>query len=183
MKPMALSHTFRRFLALSALCSVLSVTRVGMASSAKLPPVLQAALIAKIIHLDEVLAGDGLDSAKLVLLDAPRWHSSLVAVKAALKPAGITTEVLEPEAFKSLKGVSAVYLSADAPLKDIAKLCARDKILSIAHGVELAEEGFVSVAIGVTPKGRPQVVVNTTRLAAEGHRMSKQMLQLARVVE
>jgi hypothetical protein len=53
--------------------------------------------------------------------------------------------------------------------------------LSISGDPSLAASGDVSVSIGEVD-ARPQIIVNMSRLKAEGHELSAQLLKLAKIV-
>jgi hypothetical protein len=62
------------------------------------------------------------------------------------------------------------------------QLCQESGVLSISAVPSLVESGDFSIGIG-TKGGRPQILVNLSRLEAEGHQVSSELLKLAKVIQ
>lgn len=169
------------FAGLVVFSGILVPTAQALAQTA-LPPVLQAALIAKVFQGDATLRAKVADTAKLLLVSGPQFDASLTALDEALGPTRIETRKVTEANVPSVTDVQAVYLPGRLAVDAVQKLCADRSLLSIGGDVAMAEAGVVSVGLGINAAGKPEVVINMRRLALEHHTLSPALLKLARVI-
>jgi hypothetical protein len=97
-------------------------------------------------------------------------------------PAVVTAADLTDDLTATLSPTSTVvYVTTDADTAAAKAFAAAKRFLTISGHPNLAEAGHVSVSVDVTGE-RPEIVVNMPRLRTEGHELSAELLNLARVI-
>jgi hypothetical protein len=145
-----------------------------------LPIKVQVALFRKILAYDRAFEGQVI---RLLIVHPEGKTKSLRTWVELFQQLGVRTSVtVETDWPAAVGGQSVVYF---VPGVDAARLrahCVEKRILTLSSVAADAEEGHASVALGVLPDGRPEIVVNRARLRDEGHAFSSALLQLARLV-
>ena len=142
------------------------------------PAAAQPALFDKIFGYDRALG----DRGRLQVLIVGSGTPALAELEAGFRQLGIRAEQVAAGAVGARLGPGAVvYLTVETATPALLEQVARAKALSIAGDPALAEGGRVAVALGDNA-GKPEIVVNLDRLAAEGHDFPAQLLKVARVV-
>jgi hypothetical protein len=165
-------------LLLAALLEPLPAGAQG-APGAEVPLKLQAALFNKIFAYDPALKA----GAPRVLVVHPEGGAARAkSVVAAFHEAGvIATAAPVSEAAVQLGSVTVLYALDGA--QPVLGLAAQKKVLCISGTGRLAERGDVAVGLAASAAGKPEIIVHRTRLRAEGHELSANLLRLARVVQ
>lgn len=161
-------------LALALLSPVMAGARMVVAPAAQ-PP-----LFDKIFGYDRALG----DRARLqvLLVRSEAEAAALAEIEAGFRQLGIRAEQVAAAAVGSrLAPGVVVYLTAESATPAMLEQLARARVLTIAGDPALAEGGRAAVALG-DHAGKPEIVVNLDRVAAEGHDFPAQMLKVARVV-
>lgn len=142
-----------------------------------IPTRIQVALFSKIFQYDSSLRS--LSTIKLLIV----YDSHSIRIKddfvntfqKASFEVGFTTE----DKLKNvINNYDVVYFMPDT--KANAALCRQYKKLSIAGISQYAESGEVTIGLGLV-QDTPRVFVNVTTLEEEGHSLSPQILQIAKV--
>jgi hypothetical protein len=165
----------------AALLVALGAGGPARAEAVTVPAKLQAVLFKKIFAYDTALQGVG--EVKVLVVYPAGGAEEARRLTGAFGEAGLTASAAEVhDATARLGGARVVYLlpGAEAALAHAA--AAGKQVLSVAGLPALAERGAVSVALGQGADGKPEIVVNRTRLKAEGHDLSANLLRLARVI-
>ncbi|HVO73605.1 MAG TPA: YfiR family protein [Ignavibacteriaceae bacterium] len=136
----------------------------------EVPAGLQAALFNKIFAFDKTLQVKG--NIEVAVL------GSGDEIAAAFKSAGINVKSVGGDQVPS--GVSVVYVSSGVP--STKQQTSSKGILSISGVASYAEEGKVAIGIG-TEGGKPKIIINLAQLKAEGHEVSADLLQIAKVIQ
>lgn len=145
------------------------------------PVKLQIALFTKLLGYD----------SKLAPL-AGKWRVAVVhkvatdeveAVVAAFRAAGVKAEAVDAAtAVKKLDQVDVVYLFPGVDAAALAPNCAKRGVITVSGDAGFAERGLASMGLALKADGRPQVVINVSRLKLEGHDFPAQVLGLAKIV-
>jgi hypothetical protein len=159
------------------LASWLAMTHLLATQSVALPINLQVALFKKIIQYDTFFQGRNLGDIGVLILDGSD-ELTRTFVQGGLAAKRVSARELPQE----IGSASVVYVPSGVDPGAVTRLCPEHSVLSLAARAELAERGEVSIGAGVRPDGKPKIVVNLTRLKAEGHSLPAGVLSLASVV-
>ena len=135
------------------------------------PVNLQAVLFKKILLYDETL---GTTNNLIVLSDSENGDKVVEAFNAAGIPAKSATNNNIPI------DARVIYVMPGTPSP--AKICEDNKILSISGNPKYAENGQVSIALGIE-NGKPKIIVNLAKLKKEGHVLSPDLLYLSKLIK
>jgi hypothetical protein len=185
---MAMANASRK--SFMCLCSVLallgSVASAARAQAGEMAdPERQSSMFKRIFSYDKDLRG----SAKIVVILVGLEKTGAEAVKVSsvfrdkgFFPAVVTASDLSDDLVATLTPNSTVVYVMPGVAYDTVKAFAASKgFLSISGIPSLAEAGHVSVSVDVAGE-RPEIVVNLARLQTEGHELSSELLNLARVI-
>lgn len=148
----------------------------ALAQDAAVPPTLQAAIFKKVFMLNQTLTSKG----KFTVLVVDNEAGQAPAMVEAFNKAGITARAVPVDEVKAvLDATSVVYL---LPGSETVHELSRDRqVFTITGTVALAEAG--QAAVGLTLEGgKPKIVVNQSRLEAEGQEISPDLMRLATVI-
>jgi hypothetical protein len=132
-------------------------------------PNLQAALYKKIFSFDKTLATKGNFEITVI-------GSGSDEIVTAFKAAGLNAK----SADQISAGTAVVYLMPGA--SSTKTQTAAKKILSISGSAPLVENGTVAIGIG-TEGGKPKILIHIGQLKSEGHEISSDLLQLAKIIQ
>lgn len=167
----------------------LAICWFGVVSSATATPsdVSRAgSIIKRVFSYDRHLR----DSERVVVLvvASDRESPELNDVVSALRTNGLYPAVVAPTelASKDLTATltpesTVVYVADTADVETVKAFAAEKGFLTVSVQPFLAEAGDVSVSVAMED-GQPQIVVNLPRLRVEGHEISSELLNLARVI-
>jgi hypothetical protein len=165
-----------RFLAivLSFCCLLLPC----LAQDMPVPPELQVAIFKKVFNYDKTIPGG---APKMLVA----YTDSSAAVKdqvvKAFKEAGVSVTAAKADQLAgALEGINVLYLAPG--VTGVKQICQKNGILSITGVPSLVESGEASVGLAVV-EAKPKIVVHLGRLKAEGHDMSANLLQLAKIIQ
>jgi len=103
-------------------------------------------------------------------------------LRAAFQKVGAAVRVANAASAESAADwADAMYVFPGQLTPAVRNACMTHKVLSLSATVGDVEAGNASVAVGVN-NGKPQLVINLSRVQAEGHKLSSRLLKLARVV-
>ena len=161
---------------------VLCLLFVGGAEAAgqEMPvsPKIQAAIFHKLFLFDRTLQKVGEVEILVVANDLSKEAAGRIAK--AFESVDIPAKVIEAAKLpENLKKSSVVYLTGG--VVSTHQLCQKNGVLSITGIPRLAEKGEASIGIGIEDY-KPQIIVHLGQLSAEGHDLSAQVLQLARLI-
>ena len=157
-----------------------------LAASAEMSdPARQSDMFKRIFSYDKHLRG----AAKIVVIIVGETRGDPEVDKVAavfrekgLFPAVITVGDLGDDLTPTLTRESAVlYVMPGIAYDTVKQFAEKKRFLSISGVSTLAEAGHVAVSVGVQG-GKPEIVVNMPRLTTEGHELSSELLNLARVI-
>jgi hypothetical protein len=149
-----------------------------LAEDMPVPPELQVAIFKKVFNYDKTIPG-GAPKMLVAYTDASAAVKDQV-VK-AFKDAGVTVTAAKADQLAgALEGVNVLYVAPG--VTGVKQICQKNGILSITGIPSLVESGEVSVGLAVVDN-KPKIVVHLGRLKAEGHDMSANLLQLAKIIQ
>jgi hypothetical protein len=142
------------------------------------PPELQAAIFKKVFSYDKTIQG-GEPKMLVAFTDASAEIKDQV-VK-AFKDSGVTVSAVKADQLSgSIGGINVVYIVPG--VSGVKQICQKNGVLSITGMPSLVEAGEVSVGLSVSDN-KPKIVVHLKELKAEGHELSANLLQLAKVIQ
>ena len=101
----------------------------------------------------------------------------------SFKKAGLLPTTIEVgELSQKIGNAKAVYILPGVAASQVKKLCLENGILSLSGIPSMVEQGDISISLTLEG-GRPLIVVNRSRIETEGHQLSSELLQLAKVIE
>jgi hypothetical protein len=165
-----------KILAITFVLSGLLLT--ARAQDMPVPPELQAAIFKKVFSYDKTIQG-GEPRMIVAFTDASAGIKDQV-VK-AFKDSGVTVTAVKADQLSgAVSGINVVYIAPG--VSGVKQLCQKNGILSITGLPSLVESGEVSVGLSVLDN-KPKIIVHLRQLKAEGHELSANLLQLAKVIQ
>lgn len=153
----------------------------ALADSMLVPAKTQAAILTKMLAYDKALQSK--PGVKFLLIGSERDPGLAEELVGAFKALGVIVIATKTDELAGKANDSTiVYMMTGIASTVVKRLCAERRVLSVSGYPGLAENGDVSVAIGLRPDGKPQIVVHLGRLEAEGHQFSPDLLKLAKIV-
>lgn len=134
---------------------------------------LQAALFKKIFSFDKTLQASG--NSEVIVLSADGTGNDVVS---AFSAAGVSAKLVQGTSVPDGAGVVYVMPGTPSPKQQTAQ----KKVLSISGVTAFVESGQVAVGLG-TEGGKPKIIVNLSQLKAEGHELSADLLNIAKVIQ
>jgi hypothetical protein len=145
----------------------------------------QSSMFKRIFSYDKHLRESDKIVVLVVAVDASNEDAQSVASVFRAKglfPAVVSVSSLNDDLTATLSSESTVvYVVEGVDYDSVTSFAESKGFLTISGLPSLAEEGHVSVAVGVHGN-RPEIVVNLPRLGTEGHELSAELLKLARIV-
>ena len=149
-----------------------------LAQEMPVPPELQVAIFKKVFNYDKTIPG-GAVKMLVAFTDASAGIKDQV-VK-AFKDSGVSVTTAKADQLSgALEGVNVVYMTPG--VSGVKQVCQKNGILSITGVPSLVESGEASVGLSVMDN-KPKIVVHLGRLKAEGHDLSANLLQLAKIIQ
>jgi hypothetical protein len=151
------------------------------AAQASLPAELQGVMLAKILRYDRQFAAKVKDRVLVVYhrADDPACRT----VSMALTAGGAATSEATLEGLASVPSDAlALYACAGVAVDQVAKAAEKSSLLTLTGTPGLVTSGTFTLGLEVGEDGRPQVVINMSRMKKEGHMISSELLALARVI-
>jgi len=150
----------------------------AFAADPSLPPDLQVSLFKKVFGYDKTIPPG---TIKLVVAFTDSSASIKDQVVKAFQESGIAVSAVKEEQLSgSLSGVNVLYVTPG--IQNAKQLCQKNGILSITGTPSLVESGEASVGLSVMDN-KPKILVHLKQLKAEGHELSANLLQLAKVIQ
>jgi hypothetical protein len=147
-------------------------------SSQELSPEAFATILKKILAYDKALSG----SPRIDLAYEKDYPGQAQELAKALEKIGLSSSLVPLAELSSPQRAPVVVVLAPAMPARVHDYLARERVLSVSFQVGQAERGEVSVALGLRPDGKPEIVVNLKQLQNEGHSFSSGLLGLSRVI-
>ena len=145
---------------------------------ATLPPDLQVSIFKKVFGFDKTIQPGTL---KLVVAFTDSSAALKDQVVKAFQESGVPASAAREEQLSgSLNGVNVLYLTPG--VSSAKQICQKNGILSITGTPSLVESGEASVGLSVLDN-KPKIVVHLKQLKAEGHELSANLLQLAKLIQ
>lgn len=142
------------------------------------PPELQAAIFKKVFSYDKTIQGG---EAKMIVAFTDASAGIKDQVVKAFKDSGITVSAVKADQLSgSIGGINVVYIAPG--VSGVKQICQKNGILTITGSPSLVEAGEVSVGLSVMDN-KPKIIVHLKQLKAEGHELSANLLQLAKVIQ
>ncbi len=179
-KPMSsVKLTRRSLLGAIAAGSVATLASPAVFAAPTVALTLQGAILAKALNYDQTLGG----RSPKVMIIAKSADGNAKRLAAAFTKLGADVRTATPGRFGALEAgwADAAYVFTGQLTSKVRELCKKHRVLSMSEWTADVERGQASAAVGVN-KGKPQLVINVTRVGAEGHRFSSRLLKLARVI-
>jgi hypothetical protein len=149
----------------------------SFAQEMPVPPELQVALFKKVFGYDKKIQQSALKML-VVFTDASAGVKDQI-VK-AFKDSGVAVNAVKSDQLTdSIAGVNVLYIAPG--VSGAKQICQKNGILSITGMPSLVESGEASVGLSVLDN-KPKIIVHLKQLKAEGHELSANLLQLARII-
>ena len=144
------------------------------------PKDVQVAIFQKVFTYDRsVQDGDSLD---VLVVHEGESNGAAEEIANSFQEVGISARTVGLDRLSDeIDRAFAAYVLQSASSAYVQELCAANHVLSISGAPELAERGDVSIAIG-RDRRKPELVIHLSRLRAEGHALSSELLKLARII-
>jgi hypothetical protein len=142
------------------------------------PPELQVAIFKKVFSYDKTIP-NGAPKMLVAFTDTSAAIKDQV-VKAFKDSGVIVTAAKADQLSGSVDGVNVLYITPG--VAGAKQICQKKGILSITGSPSLVESGEVSIGLSVQDN-RPKIVVHMGQLKAEGHDLSANLLQLAKIIQ
>lgn len=150
----------------------------AFAGEATIPPDLQVSIFKKVFGFDKTIQPGTL---KLVVAFTDGSAALKDQVVKAFQESGVSVIAAKEEQLpSSLNGVNVLYLTPG--VQTAKQICQKNGILSITGTPSLVEAGEASVGLSVLDN-KPKIVVHLKQLKAEGHELSANLLQLAKLIQ
>jgi hypothetical protein len=173
-----------------ALLAVAAITTIASSSFADSPeeivdPDKQSDLLKRIFAYDKNLRRS--DRVVIIIVanarnGRPVDEVATVFREKGLFPAVVTVADLSDELTATLTVDSTViYVMPGVAYEAVKNFAEKKGFLSVSGVRSLAEAGHVAVSVGHSG-GKPEIVVNLSRLVTEKHELSSELLNLARVI-
>ena len=148
------------------------------AEDLSVPPDLQVAIFKKVFSYDK-----SIQEGSLKMLVA--FSDSSTAVKdqmvKAFRDSGVIVSAAKGDQLSgSVSGISVLYVLPG--VSGARQVCQKNGILCITGTPSLVESGEASVGLSLLDN-KPKILVHLKELKAEGHDLSANLLQLARVIQ
>ncbi len=168
---------------LTGMLLILSIPeRLSAADEMPLPPDLQAAMFQKIFLFDKTLP-ENKEEINILMVhgeNAPEIMEKLKAEFEGLNLAVTTVKI--DELSEKIEEAIVVYVLPGADPEAVKELSIEKSKLTISGVPAFAEEGHVSIALGLKGES-PQIIVNIKQVKTEGHEFSAELLKLAKVIK
>jgi len=163
-----------------AVVATVVIATSSLGQGMPVPAERQAQVLKRALAYDKTIEGEPL----IVFIVSTEQESDLLNdLVMAFTRVGVTPAVMDvSELEKPGSGISVMYAT---PMTDPAKLkqfCADNDVLSISGVPAWAEQGNVSMSLGLSQHENVQIIVNLNQLRAEGHEFSADFLRIAKVI-
>lgn len=156
-----------------------TLTAGSAAAEERLAPQVQAAMFKKVLPYERDLEGATIK----VLVVSVDDTAEAEGIAAAFSSAGLAATRAKVSALPpSLGSGSVVYVMPGALSPALKEFCARLAVLSISGEPAYVRTADVSIGLAKKADGKPEILVNLTRLKEEGRALSSRLLALATVV-
>ncbi|MBN1568303.1 MAG: DUF4154 domain-containing protein [Acidobacteria bacterium] len=150
----------------------------SVAGDMPVPPELQVAIFKKVFNYDKSIQGG---SPKMLVAFTDNSAAVKDQVVKAFKDSGVNVSAAKADQLSSsVAGVNVLYITPG--VSGTKQICQKNGILSITGTPSLVESGDVSVGLSVQDN-KPKIVVHLGQLKAEGHDISANLLQLAKIIQ
>ncbi len=161
-------------IALAVLCLSLPVRAQEM----PVPPGLQVAIFTKVLNYDRRIQGD---APRMLVAFTDNSAGVKDQVVKAFKDSGISVSAVKADQLQgSIGGINVLYVMPG--VSGTKQICQKNGILSITGVPSLVESGEASIGLSVL-NNKPRIIVHLKQLKAEGHELSANLLQLAKVIQ
>jgi len=153
----------------------------SVAQTDEVPLDLQAALFEKIFRYVKTL--DRPEEVVVLAVFEEDGRRRAKQVADAFTAIGVDSRPVEVQELGSaIDTGSVLYVLPSASSAEVAALCQERRLLSLSGWSTAVETGAAAVGVRLND-GRPQILVNMKRLERDGHRISADLLKLAKVIE
>ncbi len=175
------AHRWRGVIGRMLCLALLVCAGAAYAETPALPPRLQAVLFKKIFHYDRTFARA---AARVLVAHTPGGAKRAEELVKAFADVGIQASAVNVEevAGQLTEGVVLYALPEVSPAAFKA-LAAKSKVLTISGSAALARAGDVGIAVAPRADGKPEILVNLSRVKAEGHELSSDLLRVATILK
>lgn len=165
-----------RYLAIALVLTCLLLP--SFAEDPLVPPELQVAIFKKVFSYDKSIQEGAL---KMLVAFSDSSSSAKDQMVKAFKDSGITVTAAKADQLSgSVSGINVLYVLPGVP--GARQLCQKNGILCITGTASLVESGEASVGLSLLDN-KPKILIHLKELKAEGHDLSANLLQLAKVIQ
>ena len=145
-----------------------------------IPTPLQTALYRKIFSFNRTFGKTAL-TIWVVYLDK-QLEGPANELASQFSARELKTRTLSLAQFKGQSDAPGViYILSEAPMREVEAFCELRSVLSVASNPALVRSKNATVSLGIR-SGQPEILVNLSRMRAEGQDLSADLLRLATVV-
>lgn len=156
------------------------IVTASLAQTDEVPDDLQAALFEKIFRYVKTLERPD-DVVVLTVFEEDERRKARQIADAFLAIGVDSRPVEMKDLSETISERSVLYVLPSASSAEIAALCEEHRLLSLSGSSSTVESGGAAVGVRLS-EGRPQILVNMTRLQRDGQRISADLLKLAKVI-
>ncbi len=149
------------------------------AELATVPGDLQAAIFKKIFGYTKTLSPDA--ASRLVVVHDGRQPELVEQLRKGFGQLGIQAVAVGKDQLNDQLSEGGILYVA-VPDGSFRQICKEKHALSITGLTGLVEKGEVAIGLALV-ESKPKIVVNLSELRAQGHDLSAQLLQLAKVIQ
>jgi hypothetical protein len=165
-----------RYLAVALAISFLSAP--SQAQDMPVPLDLQVAIFKKVFNYDKTIQSG---APKMLVAFADRSADAKDQVVKAFKDSGVSVNAVKADQLSaSINSIDVLYIMSG--VSGVKQLCQKNGVLSITGIPSLVESGEASVGLAVQDS-KPKIIVHLKQLKAEGHELSANLLQLAKIIQ
>lgn len=143
------------------------------------PPDLQVAIFKKIFGYTRSLSPQA--ASRIVVVHDDRQPALVDQLSKGFQQLGIEAVAIHKDHLSAQLPEGGVLYVA-VPDMSFRQICREKHVLSIAGSAALVEKGEVAIGLALVDS-KPKIIVNLSELRAEGHELSAQLLQLAKVIQ
>jgi hypothetical protein len=161
-------------IALMLICLSLSAKAQDM----PVPVELQVAIFKKVFSYDKAIQAG---SPKMLVVFTDKSADVKDQIVKAFKDSGMAVNATKADQLSGALGsINILYVAPG--VSGIKNLCQKNGILSITGIPSMVESGEASVGLSVI-ENKPKIIVHLKQLKSEGHELSANLLQLAKVIQ
>jgi hypothetical protein len=157
---------------------LISLLLPAFAEDSPVPPELQVAIFKKVFGYDKSIQEGTL---KMLVAFTDSSAAGKDQMVKAFKDSGVAVSAAKADQLSgSVSGINVMYILPG--VSGARQICQKNGILCITGTPSLVESGEASVGLSLLDN-KPKILIHLKELKAEGHELSANLLQLAKVIQ